>query len=713
MAASIRLQRAVKLGNVLLRREAYVLRTKGHRTFILRSQHKGLCSSFRALSAQAAPESDHHNIIKDTEKATGAGDKHEFQAETRMLLDIVAKSLYSDKEVFVRELISNASDALEKLRYVRLQEGAEAEAGAEAGAGAGAGQRLDASALQRPLEVHLATDKQARTLTIQDTGVGMTREELVANLGTIARSGSKAFLEQLKDNEVNSDVSSIIGQFGVGFYSSFMVAEKVEVYTLSSREGSKGYKWTSDGSGTFEIQEADGVQPGTKIVIYLKPDCREFSDEETINNVIKKYSNFVGSPIFLNGKQVNTIQPLWLMDPKDVTPQMHDEFYRFVGNTYDRPRFTLHYKTDAPLTIRSLLYFPEGKPGLFEMSRETDVGVALYSRKVLIKSKADNVLPKWLRFVKGVVDSEDIPLNLSRELLQNSALIRKLQNVLANRILRFLHDKSVKETEEYDKFYKDYGLFLKEGIVSTHEQVHKEEIGKLLRFESSLKPSGEKVSLPQYCSRLKQGQRDIFYLAAPSRQLAESSPYYEALKKKDVEVLFCYEPYDELVLMQLRQFNQFSLTSVEKEMRQDKESDDLSTLGSDSLSQSEVGSLMPWVKQVLAGKVHSVRVTKRLDAHPCVVTVEEMAAARHFIRTQSHQIPEESRYSLLQPQLELNPRHPIIKKLNSLRTSNPKLAELVIKQIFANSMVAAGLMEDPRTLLTSMNELLTIALEKH
>ncbi|GLH08793.1 Heat shock protein 83 [Gryllus bimaculatus] len=566
--------------------------------------------------------------------------------------------------VFVRELISNASDALEKLRYVRLQEGAEAEAGAAAGAGAG--ERLDASALQRPLEVHLATDKQARTLTIQDTGVGMTREELVANLGTIARSGSKAFLEQLKDNEVNSDVSSIIGQFGVGFYSSFMVAEKVEVYTRSSREGSKGYKWT---------------------------------------NVIKKYSNFVGSPIFLNGKQ-----PLWLMDPKDVTPQMHDEFYRFVGNTYDRPRFTLHYKTDAPLTIRSLLYFPEGKPGLFEMSRETDVGVALYSRKVLIKSKADNVLPKWLRFVKGVVDSEDIPLNLSRELLQNSALIRKLQNVLTNRILRFLHDKSVKETEEYDKFYKDYGLFLKEGIVSTHEQVHKEEIGKLLRFESSLKPSGEKVSLPQYCSRLKQGQRDIFYLAAPSRQLAESSPYYEALKKKDVEVLFCYEPYDELVLMQLRQFNQFSLTSVEKEMRQDKESDDLS---SDSLSQSEVGSLMPWVKQVLAGKVHSVRVTKRLDAHPCVVTVEEMAAARHFIRTQSHQMPEESRYSLLQPQLELNPRHPIIKKLNSLRTSNPKLAELVIKQIFANSMVAAGLMEDPRTLLTSMNELLTIALEKH
>nr|CAD7411549.1 unnamed protein product [Timema cristinae] len=683
------------------------------------------------------------------------------------------------------------------------------------------------------IQVHLAQDThdtgtsstgysryryiQHRILTIQDTGVGMTKEELVDNLGTIARSGSKAFLEQLKGQSGSSEASSIIGQFGVGFYSSFMVADRVEVFTKSSSPGALGYKWTSDGTGSYEIQEAEGVSPGTKIVLHLKPESREFSDEDTIRGVIKKYSNFVGCPIFLNGQRANVIQvrlvhasvvrgtgklrqiatltgfnnitstslalvaawfkalfgsrsgsteggfplylhALWLMDPKEVTPQMHDEFYRFVGNTFDKPRFTLHYRTDAPLTLRALLYFPEGKPGLFEMNRESDAGVALYSRKVLIKSKTDNILPKWLRFVKGVVDSEDIPLNLSRELLQNSALIRKLQTVLTNRLLRFLHDKSTKEQEQFDLFYKDYSPFLKEGIVMSQEQLEKEEIAKLLRFESSRCSPGEKVSLPQYIGRLAEGQKDVFYLAAPSRALAEASPYYEALRRKDVEVLFCSEPYDELVLMQLRQFDSHNLTSVEKEMRQDKEKDDLTTLGKtrrkttsqlsvssvlsifryshnvtsvekemrqdkekddlttlggESLLRPEVENLLPWLKKCLGGKVHAVKVTRRLDSHPCVITVEDMGAARHFLRMQSHQLTEENRYALLQPQLEINPSHPIIKKLSKLVTSNPRLAELVSQQLLANAMVSAGLVEDPRTLVTSLNELLSMALEAH
>lgn len=249
----------------------------------------------------------------------------------------------------------------------------------------------------------------------------MTRDELVSNLGTIARSGSKQFLKEIKEKgEAVENSSNIIGQFGVGFYSAFMVADKVEVYTRSSKTGSAGLRWCSDGSGTYEIQEADAVSIGTKIILHLKTDCREYSDEDRIKTVIKKYSNFVGSPIFLNGKKANDIQPLWLMEPKDVTKEQHVAFYRFVGNTFDTPRFTLHYKTDVPLSIRALLYFPEGKPGLFELSRDTDVGVALYTRKILIQSKTDQLLPKWLRFVKGVVDSEDIPLNLSRELLQVS-----------------------------------------------------------------------------------------------------------------------------------------------------------------------------------------------------------------------------------------------------------------------------------------------------
>lgn len=311
--------------------------------------------------------------------------------------------------------------------------------------------------LQSTIPIH-----SKRCFLLQDTGIGMTRDELVSNLGTIARSGSKQFLQEIKQKgDAVENSSNIIGQFGVGFYSAFMVADKVEVFTRSSKTGSLGLRWCSDGSGTYEIQEADGVSIGTKIILHLKTDCREYADEERIRTVIKKYSNFVGSPIYLNGKKANDIQPLWLMEPKDVTVDQHREFYRFVGNSYDMPRFTLHYKTDVPLSIRALLYFPEGKPGLFEMSRDSDVGVALYTRKILIQSKTDQLLPKYLRFVKGVVDSEDIPLNLSRELLQNSSLIRKIRNVITNRILRFLHDKSVKEPEQFEIFYRDYGLFLK------------------------------------------------------------------------------------------------------------------------------------------------------------------------------------------------------------------------------------------------------------
>ncbi|GJQ69555.1 putative histidine kinase-like ATPases [Trypoxylus dichotomus] len=429
---------------------------------VIRLQGKNLRASTvlaRFQSTSAEPKEDeYHSIIKDTEKPAGETTKHEFQADTKMLLDIVARSLYSDKEVFVRELISNASDALEKFRYMLLVDNEAMQKLKDAG---------------RKLEIHVSTNKQSRTLTIQDTGIGMTKDELITNLGVIARSGSKAFLKQLKDKHDQGDnIRNIIGQFGVGFYSAFMVAEKVEVYSKAATE-EQGYRWCSDGTGSYEIQPADGVQFGTKIVIYLKVDCREFADGDTIKDIIQKYSNFVGSPIYLNGKRENIIQPLWLSDPKSITPQQHAEFYRYVSNSYDLPRYTLHYNTDVPLSIHALLYFPEGKPGLFEMSRDTTSTLALYSRKVLIKHKTDNILPKWLRFVKGVVDSEDIPLNLSRELLQNSALIRKLQNVLTRRILKFLSDEMKKKPEEYEKFYADYSLFLKEGIMMNHDQSEK------------------------------------------------------------------------------------------------------------------------------------------------------------------------------------------------------------------------------------------------
>jgi len=623
----------------------------------------------------------------------GEATEYEFQAETRMLLDIVAKSLYSEKEVFVRELISNASDAIEKLRLLQLSgDGSQIIQGSEFAH-----------------SINISTDKALRTLTIQDNGVGMSKQEMIDNLGTIARSGSKAFMKEMKDAG-KVEAKDIIGQFGVGFYSAFMVADKIEVYSKSSMDGSPGHLWTSDGSGKYSLAEVPDLQNGTKIVLHLKQSEAEFSDENHVKDIIKKYSNFVGSDVNLNNTKINQLKPTWLMDPKEVDEETHADFYRYVANAFDKPRFTLHYRTDAPMDIRALIYVPESRPGMFETSREAEAGVALYCRKVMIKSKADNLLPKWLRFVKGVVDSEDIPLNLSRELLQDSALIRKLRHVLTNRILRFLQERSNKERKSYLEFYKDYSFFLKEGIVTGTEQYEKEEISKLLRFECSSLPAGETISIPEYVNKMKAGQRDIYYLCAPSRQLAENSPYYESLKKSETDVLFCYEAYDELVLMQLQQFDKKNMTSVEKEMRAKGEE---IVESEDSLKLTEQTDLTDWIKVTLGQKAAKVKTTSKLESHPCVVTVEEMAAARHFIKTQGTNFSEEQRFTILQPQFEMNPAHPLIKKLNDLRSSNPQLAILVAEQLFANSMVSAGLVEDPRTMLKSMNELLEKALDKH
>jgi TNF receptor-associated protein 1 len=332
------------------------------------------------------------------------------------------------------------------------------------------------------------------------------------------------------------------------------------------------------------------------------------------------------------------------------------------------------------------------------MSRDADTGIALYTRKILIQSKTDLMLPKWLRFVKGVVDSEDIPLNLSRELLQNSNLIRRLRNVLTARVLKFLYDKSVKDPESYEKFYKDYGLFLKEGIVTTQDQPEKEDIAKLLRFETNKTAEGSRVGIDEYIKQLKEGQKEVYYLAAPSRALALSSPYFESLQKEDYPVLFCYEPYDELVLMQLISYKGHSLVSVEKEVRRTTATEESEKIfdetSKEALSRRETDDLVRFLKKELGHKVANVKYTSKLDHHPCIVTVEDMAAARHFIKTQSHQLTEDNRYALLQSHLEINPRHPIIRKLSKLTTTDEALATLLAHQLFSNAMTTAGLGED-------------------
>ncbi|XP_008576559.1 PREDICTED: heat shock protein 75 kDa, mitochondrial [Galeopterus variegatus] len=666
-------------------------------TVQFRSPRPNLASSFhtgRPYSTQAAEDQKEeplHSIISSTESVQGSVSKHEFQAETKKLLDIVARSLYSEKEVFIRELISNASDALEKLRHKLVADG----------------QTLP------EMEIHLQTDAEKGTITIQDTGIGMTQEELVSNLGTIARSGSKAFLEALQNQAEAS--SKIIGQFGVGFYSAFMVADRVEVYSRAAAPGSLGYQWLSDGSGVFEIAEASGVRTGTKIIVHLKADCREFTSEARVRDVVTKYSNFVSFPLYLNGRRINTLQAIWMMEPKDISEGQHEDFYRYIAQAYDQPRYTLHYKTDAPLNIRSIFYVPETKPSMFDVSRELGSSIALYSRKVLIQTKATDILPKWLRFVRGVVDSEDIPLNLSRELLQESALIRKLRDVLQKRLIKFFVDQSKKDAEKYTKFFEDYGLFMREGIVTTAEQEVKEDIAKLLRYESSALPAGQLTSLTDYAGRMQAGTRNIYYLCAPSRHLAEHSPYYEAMKQKHMEVLFCYEQFDELTLLHLREFDKKKLISVETDIVVDHYKEEKFEDGSpagECLSEKETEELMAWMRNALGSRVANVKVTLRLDTHPAMVTVLEMGAARHFLRMQQLARTQEERAQLLQPTLEINPRHTLIKKLDKLRKSEPDLAQLLADQIYENAMIAAGLVDDPRQMVGRLNDLLAKALER-
>uniref|UniRef100_A0A672NE05 TNF receptor-associated protein 1 n=1 Tax=Sinocyclocheilus grahami TaxID=75366 RepID=A0A672NE05_SINGR len=602
---------------------------------------------YSTQQAESAEEDTLHTIISDTENVQGSYSKHEFQAETKKLLDIVARSLYSEKEVFIRELISNSSDALEKLRHKMITAGGETA----------------------PMEIHLQTDAATGTFTIQVPSAA---------------------------NEQHASEVSNIGKI-------ILVAFKQVFLCVCS-------------SGVFEIAEASGVRQGTKIVLHFKDDCKEFSSEDRVKEVVTKYSNFVSFPIFLNGRRLNTLQALWMMEPKDISERQHEEFYRYVAQAHDKPRYTLHYRADAPLNIRSIFYVPEMKPSMFDASREMGSSVALYSRKVLIQTKATDILPKWLRFLRGVVDSEDIPLNLSRELLQESALIRKLRDVLQQRVIRFLLDQSKKDPEKYARFFDDYGLFMREGIVTTAEQSVKEDIAKLLRFESSALPAGQQTSLMEYASRMKAGTRNIYYLCAPNRHLAEHSPYFEAMKQKDMEVLFCFEQFDELTLLHLREFDRKKLISAETDIvvdhyKEEKFQD--SKPASERLTDQQAEDLMAWMRNALVQRVTNIKVTPRLDTHPAMITVLEMGAARHFLRTQQLARSSEERAQILQPTLEINTGHDLIKKLHALKDSNPELAQLLLEQIYDNAMITAGLNEDPRPMISRLNQLLTQALEKH
>jgi TNF receptor-associated protein 1 len=632
--------------------------------------------------------------VESNEAASGESQNHSFKAETKEILDIVAHSLYTDKEVFVRELISNASDALEKARYMSQHGTSIIED-------------------DRAFEIHISTDVDAKTITFQDFGVGMTKTEMMDSLGKIAHSGSKRFRESLKESSGSGgDPSAIIGQFGVGFYSSLMVGDKVEVFSQSAVPAEDGslqpaHHWVTDGDGSFEIGEATGVLRGTKIIIHLKEDARNFSVRRTIEGIVMKYSNFVGYPIYLNGSAVNSQKAIWVMDQKDVTEEEHVNFYKFTSNSFDSPPFRMHFRTDAPIDIKALFYFPERHMEKMGMGR-MDPGVSVYCRKVLIKAKSKEILPDWCRFVKGVVDSEDIPLNISRENLQDSALIARLNTVLTKRIIKFLDTQSKKNTQEYLKWFEEFGQFIKEGVCS--DFANKNDIAKLLRYDTSLAEEDSSTggfashSLDDYISRMTPGQEHIYYLVAPSRSFALDSPYYEMFNKKGTEVLFLYNGMDDFVMKNLESYGTRKLVSIESTEASNYVQEDAEekTEEEKKAEQAAHESLLDFVQETLGNRVSSVTISNRLVNTPAIVVDHESASFRRMLKY----VDQKNENMLPKQKLEINPDHKIFSQIASLRDSSPQLAELITEQVFDNALIAADILDNPRTMLSRLNKIL-------
>jgi molecular chaperone HtpG len=605
-------------------------------------------------------------------------EKHEFQAEVKQVLNIVINSLYKDKEIFIRELVSNASDALEKLRYVQLTE---------------KGIFDD----NLPLEISISTDDVANTITIKDFGVGMTRQELIENLGTIAHSGSKAFLEAVQKGADVGD--NLIGQFGVGFYSVFMVAKSVKVYTHHWEKDGEHLVWASDGSGTYELETSSGQRRGCKIEIQLKDEAKEFSKAEHVKQILSHYSNFVQFPINLNGERINTVQAIWMRNRNEIKDEEYAEFYKFQAKAFDEPFYKLHFSSDAPLTINSLLFVPTENQERWGFIR-LEPGVSLYCRKILIDSSPKGLLPEWLRFVRGVIDSADLPLNISRETMQDSSLVQKINDVITKRFLKFLEEEAKERKEKYEEFYNKFGLFLKEGIVTDIN--YREQLSKLLRFESSQLEKGKLSSLSEYVVRMKEDQKEIYYLNAPTRESSELGPHLEYFRARDFEVLFLYDPIDDFVMSNLREFEGKKLISADS--AEVTIGDITKDLKEKPLNKEVENKLCEWIKETLGERVHEVRVSKRLVDSPAIALNADKFMSpgmKRIMKAMRQEVKEGYRVNL-----EINSRHNLIKNLADLKDRDPDLAKLVAEQLFDNALIAAGFLDDPRTMVNRVYKIL-------
>ena len=582
----------------------------------------------------------------------GVKETFSFQTEVGQLLDIVAGSLYSNREIFLRELVSNASDACDKLRYEALTNPSLTE---------GADQ----------FSVSLEINKKAKTLSVSDNGVGMNHDDLLETLGTIARSGTGAFLNSLKDGEKGE--LGLIGQFGVGFYSAFMVADSVEVLTRKAGE-EKSWQWSSDGKGEFTIEPGDRGACGTTVVLHMKKDAKEFLEEARVRHIIKTYSDHISFPVMLGEETLNSASAIWTRAPKDVTEEQHTEFYHHTSHAFDKPWLTLHSRVEGSVNHTSLLYVPSTAPfDLYDSERKSHV--KLYVNRVFISENTKGLVPAYLRFLRGVVDSEDLTLNVSREMLQSDPKLAKIKTALSKKVIGALKKKASKAPQEYAEFWGNFGAVLKEGLIE--DPGLRDRILEICRFSSTR--DGELTSLSDYVGRCKDGQDAIYYMAGDDAKKISQSPHLEGFKAKGVEVLLLSDHVDEFWLQHITEFEGKTFKSVTRGATDlDKISGD-EDAGDDNNDDAEapaLNDLIVAIKMELGGSVKDVRPSKRLTDSPvCLIADDgDMDVNMERLLKQHGQLVDG-----MPRVLELNPEHRIVKKMAERAKSSDAASDALLK----------------------------------
>lgn len=616
-----------------------------------------------------------------------AKQQFEFKAEMKQLLNLIVNSLYTNPEIFLRELISNSSDALNKVRFMQLT-------------------NKPVHSPKLPLQIKVEVDEDKKSFSIEDTGVGMTYEDLTERLGTVASSGTQDFIEKIKQQKDKVD-GELIGQFGVGFYSAFMVTDEITVETRHANPNAKAWKWVSDGQGTYEIEETEKTERGTRVSFTFKDEHKELASKERIKQIIRKYSNFVDYSILVEGEEVNQQGALWHKNKNDVTDEELKEFYKFLTNDTQEPLDHIHLAMEGRMNFKALIFVPQkAKP---DFLRTNDLeSVQLFSNRVLVQEDCKDLIPEYLRFVEGVVDSEDLPLNISREMTQYTPIMNKIKDVLVNKILGMIEYWAESEPEKFNTFYNEFGTLFKSGLNSDFG--NRDRLIELLRFQSTKSGDDELVSLKDYVERMPDFQKEIYYLSGESLKELRRDPRLEYFKKKDIEVLLLTDPVDAFVVPGLMQYQEKPLKSIEKsdlDLEDDSASEDESE---DKVSDEEFDSLLQVFKEVAGDQVEDVVASKRLVDSPVTLTIgkEGMDShVEHMMKMMDQNIGPSKRV------FEVNPSHPLIKNMHQMhQNGDTESVKLLVRQLYDGALLMQGDLESPGDFVSRMNEVMKMATEK-